>query len=115
MKGTDELLDIGSTDGAVPALRLNVDGVESQTVLADNTVDPFVPGLADSAPGFNPVAAIAHLEEELDDQVLKEPVRTGFHPRQELGGQLRAYPLISLFKQFLRSLVSRLRRRRHGL
>ena len=57
MERTDELLDLWPTDGTVPALRLDIDRVEPQTVLADDAVDALVATLADRTSGLGSVTA----------------------------------------------------------
>ena len=53
------------------ALRLEVDGVEARPVLLDDAVDPSIAAATD---GFSRVpmrAAIAHGDEQIDDQALE--------------------------------------------
>ena len=43
-----------------------------EPVLADHAVDAFVTGLADGLAGVRARAAVAHLQQQLDDQLLEE-------------------------------------------
>ena len=39
---SDELLDLGPAHGALPPLRVQIDDVQAQAVLADSATDPFI-------------------------------------------------------------------------
>jgi hypothetical protein len=56
------ILDFGTANGAVPSLRLEVDNVKPQSVLADHTVNPLITGRPDSFSGIGGRSSVAHFE-----------------------------------------------------
>jgi hypothetical protein len=55
---------------------------------------PLVTGLADGLAGVGARAAVAHLEEELDDEPLEELGRGGLDAREDLGSETRRHLLV---------------------
>jgi len=86
-EGSDEALDLAAADGALPALGLDVDDVEAEAVFVDDAVDAFVVGFFGDFGSFFAGAAVAHGEEEIDDELLEaEGVHAG-HLVEELQGE----------------------------
>jgi len=81
------------------ALRLQVHAVEAELVLADHAVDATVPGAAEMLAGVGARAAVAHGQQQVDDEPLeeggrrledsgKERIPQGFIQRQGRRGNL---------------------------
>ena len=73
-QGTDKLLNFRATDGsaAVPTLGLNVNQAEAQFIFPDQAVNAFVSGLANYHSGILGRAAIPHLRQKLNNEVLEK-------------------------------------------
>src|SRR5690606_29497490 len=64
---TEERLNLGTSDGTLPTLRLNVHALESQLVEGDNSIDPAVASFADTLQVFL-TRAVSEREQEIEDQ-----------------------------------------------
>lgn len=76
----------------LPALRLEIDAIEAEPVFVDDAVDAAIATAADGAAGVLAGAAVAHFEEEFDDEALEEvgaaaAMREEFH--SEISFELR--------------------------
>jgi len=85
MERTDELLDLGPSDRAIPSLGLKVDDIQPQPVLANNAVDPLITRLPNGLPCVGAGAPVTHLKQQLNDQLLEEVRGTILHSGQNLG------------------------------
>ena len=98
VEGSDKLVDVGATDRAGPALRLEVDRLEAEPILVDQAVDPLVgPGTGKPAGGFAP-SAVAHRLHQIEDDLLEERRRTVSDLVEDLGGELVIECPVSLFE-----------------
>lgn len=86
-EGTDEALDLRAANGVLPALGLDVDDIEAEAVFIDDAVNAFVIRLLGDAGGFLAGAAVAHGEEEIDDQLLETEGFHGEHRFQKGAGE----------------------------
>ncbi len=62
-KRTSELLNVGTAHRIRPAFGLDVNGVETEAVLLDDSVDALIATPADRAPGILQRAAVAHRDQ----------------------------------------------------
>src|SRR5262245_20903832 len=108
MQRSGKLLDVGTANGAFPSLGLDVNYVEAQFVFLDDAVDALVTGLADRFPRVSQRSAIAHANEQLDDESLEKCRRTALNTFQELGPESRLEPLISAGNHLLGGGLTRL-------
>src|SRR5439155_20990819 len=69
-----------SSDRRLPALRLEIDQIETELVLADYAVYPFIPTLAERLASILPGTAITHGYEHIDDELLEERGRRRLDP-----------------------------------
>ena len=95
---------------------MEVDAVEAESVFIDDAVDPAVAAATDGAAGVLAGAAVAHLEEEFDDEAFEEIGRGDLDAGEEIGcegaSELGVGRLDLLFGIF--SLLGWDRRRRRG-
>lgn len=70
-EGSDETLDFLSTDVALPAFGLHIDYIESETIFVDHPIDAFVVRLLGDLGRFFAGAAVAHGEEQVDDDLFE--------------------------------------------
>lgn len=83
----DEVLDLGAADVVLPALGLDVDDVEAEAVFVDDAVDAFVVGLLGDGGGFLARAAVAHFDEEIEDDLLEAEGIDGGQLGEQIGDQ----------------------------
>lgn len=69
---TPQLLNLGPAHGALPPLRLQIDDVQAQAVLADHAIDPFIAALANGLAGVGAGAAVSHLQKQIHHEALEE-------------------------------------------
>ena len=72
LKRTSKFLNLGSTNGRLPALGLNIDGFESKAILLDNSVDPAISTSPDGPACIFLRSAVAHCDQHLNYQAFKE-------------------------------------------
>jgi len=72
LEGAGELLDFRAPYYRVPALRLQIDDIKPEPVLFDNPVDSTVTAPTNRLPGILHCPAVAHLDEQLDNETLEE-------------------------------------------
>ena len=73
MEGSDEALDVRSSDSSVGGvtLCLSVDTVKAKLVLFDYAVEPLITGSSEVFSGARS-ASVPHSREDLEDQLLQE-------------------------------------------
>src|SRR5262249_39953058 len=76
LKCAGKLLDFWTTDSTIPAFCLNIDNVQSQTILVDHTVNSAIPGLTDRTTGILARSAITHCYQKLHNELLEKSRRT---------------------------------------
>src|SRR5207244_9436402 len=108
MERPDEPLDLRSADRSVPFLGLQVDNIKSKTVFADHTIDALVAGPADGLACVPPRSSVAHLQEELDDEALKELRGRRLDPGQEFRGKASPHLQVCHLQSLLGCLGLRL-------
>jgi hypothetical protein len=84
---------------------LDVDDVEAEFVLLDNAVDAAVADPAERATHFRASAAVAHPNQEVDDEALEEGGTQGMHPLDDLPRELGVEDLETRSDQFLRTFA----------
>ncbi|CAE6756824.1 hypothetical protein NSPZN2_30445 [Nitrospira defluvii] len=67
-----KFLNLGAADWSLPALGLNLDHIEAQSVFINDSVNAFVTTATDGPPRFFTAPSIAHFYEYIDDQTLEE-------------------------------------------
>ena len=74
VEAAGEVAHAGDVDGvgALPALGLDVEAVETERVEQDHGIDAAVAGAAEADRGLVPPAAVAHGEKEVDHQAFEE-------------------------------------------
>src|SRR5690606_22697409 len=82
--------------------RLHINDVEAERILLDDAVNPAVAGMADSASHLLTAAAIAHRDEQIDDQCFEECGRQFADALEQVGLQNRAQSPVAGFHHFLR-------------
>ncbi len=90
LEAADEVAHLAQRDAflGIETLGLHIDDIEAEGVLIDHAVDAAVSDPAERAAGFAPSAAVAHLDQEIDDQPLEEGRREGMHPADDLPGKV---------------------------
>ena len=112
----DELSDNGSTDCALPPLRLNIDGVETQAILLDYSINTAITGPSNDAGCVLKTSSIAHRDQQLDNQPFKERGRDGSYSCEHFVYKRSIELTISRGNSFIwGQLGAKSVRRRHGI
>src|ERR1019366_3928274 len=77
LESPGELLDLGPAHRSLPPFGLEVDAVEAKAVLVNDAVDPLVAAAANGLAGIDAGAAVAHFNQEFDDETFKKGRRAG--------------------------------------
>jgi hypothetical protein len=99
------LPNLGTTDCVGPSLRLDVNHVQSKSILFDDPVNALISGTSDGLPRVEQRAAVPHLDEKLHDDPLEELRGTCLNTFQQIGRKRSFELLESLLDQVLRSPV----------
>ena len=95
-EATDEVTDLRCPHLVFPALRLDVDPIQAQTIFVDKAIDTTITGTPrDACVLLGP--AVSHLNQQPNHQLLKEGGRFRCNLFQQLGGEL----LLQHFVRFL--------------
>jgi len=90
-----ELLNLWPPYHTLPSLSLNIDCVQPQPVLFDDTVNATIATSPDRLSRVLPRTAVAHCEEEIHNKLFKELLITFFYLPQQVSGQFFANLLIT--------------------
>ena len=91
-------MNLWPADRAVPSLGLDVDDVEAELVLFDYAVDAAVPLLAQRLASFSARTPVAHLDEKIDNELLKERRRATLRDLEDFRGQAFSKFLVGRFE-----------------
>ncbi len=72
LKRTGKFLNFGTANGTFPTLCLNVDNVQAELVLFNDSIDAAVAALAYCTPSISSRPAVTHCYEQVDDKAFKE-------------------------------------------
>ena len=86
------------------ALGLHEDLVDAERVLVDDAIDAVITALPKRTAGLFRCAAVAHGQQQLDDQLLEERRRGLAHEVQQVGGQGAGDGTVGLAQGLVRSL-----------
>src|SRR6266496_5481327 len=95
------MLDFSPPDNTFPALCLDMNLFETQTVLVNDSIDAFISCLLSYPTSFNARAAVSHCEQQIDDHALK-PKRIDV---REFGKKIRNDSFAQFRKGALNSLL----------
>ena len=98
---TPQLLNLGPAHGALPPLRLQIDDVQAQAVLADNAIDPFIAALANGLAGVGAGAAVSHPQKQIHHEALEESGGGRLDSREDLSGEAGFDPAVRRLQLFL--------------
>lgn len=79
LQGAGKLLYLRSADDTVPALGLNVYGIQSKSILINDAVDASVATSTYSATRILTGTTVTHGHEKIDYQTLEKRRRCGFY------------------------------------
>src|SRR5687767_10173973 len=65
-------LNVWSADAVLPALCLDIDGVETESIFLDNSVDALVAGTAYNSRSILARSAVSHRHKQIDYKFFKE-------------------------------------------
>ena len=102
LQGARKLLYLWPPHRVLPSLRLDVDGVESKTVLVNDSVDASIPGTANRASCVSMCPSISHRYQEVDDELLEERWGPGFDRLEQFSLDPSPEVGVSCLEGFLR-------------
>ncbi len=69
---SSKCLNRWASNRLIPAFGLDIDHVESEAIFIDDAVDTAIPTSANGLTGIDARTAVAHRNEEIDDELLKK-------------------------------------------
>src|SRR3989304_1694129 len=86
VEASSEHLKFWSADILVPALGLDVYGVQPEFVFLDDSINAFVAGPADRLSSVGPRSSVSHRDKQFDDEALEEAWWGGLDAIEQLLG-----------------------------
>src|ERR1700686_1927887 len=72
MECSHKLLDLRSADGPFPFLRLQINSVEAESILVNESVNSFVPGFSNRLARLFSGPAVTHSQQEFDNKTFEK-------------------------------------------
>jgi len=101
MQGPHKLLYFGTSNRTLPTLRLDVNHIKSKTVFLDDAVDPAITRFSKPLACISTRSAVAHRNQQLDNDLLEEFRADLQQLRQYFRGKLTSELLISTLQRLI--------------